>query len=382
MKTSHITKWIFAISLAFFSLKQADAQWSSSAPFVYTNYYGSSTKVGIGTTTPAYKLDVAGDIYANGGWVRVSGGSGLYFQSYGGGFNMTDATWIRIYGGKSFYQASGTMRTDGTFQVGSNGDRFIINSSGNVGVGATNPLDKLHVENGAIRIGSSSASTNRAVNMLKIGNGDYVKIGEWEADNRLSLYGSNGVSFASGSGKVYFNGNSAFLNTNTAIWLGDNTTNNYLKIEHWNSLHAYMTYGHNLYIRPSILQGTSAIVCQADGKVAIGVNTTYDANYQYQNQGYRLMVNGGILCEEVKVISDVPASDFVFNSDYKLRTLSEIEQFVKENKHLPEVPSAQEFKENGYKVGEMDDLLLRKIEELTLYIIAQDKRIKELEKNK
>jgi hypothetical protein len=60
-------------------------------------------------------------------------------------------------------------------------------------------------------------------------------------------------------------------------------------------------------------------------------------------------------------------------------TLEEIEKYIKDNKHLPEVPSALEFKQNGYSVGEMDDLLLRKIEELTLYIIAQQKRIKELE---
>ncbi|MBP5372386.1 MAG: hypothetical protein J6Y55_10765 [Bacteroidales bacterium] len=94
--------------------------------------------------------------------------------------------------------------------------------------------------------------------------------------------------------------------------------------------------------------------------------------------GYKLAVDGGILCEEVKVISNVPSADYVFENGYNLRSLNEVEAFVSENKHLPDVPSAKEFKENGYKMGDMDNLLLQKIEELTLYIIEQQKQIDEL----
>lgn len=57
-----------------------------------------------------------------------------------------------------------------------------------------------------------------------------------------------------------------------------------------------------------------------------------------------------------------------------------LEKFVKENNHLPEVPSAEEFKKNGYSVGEMDNLLLKKVEELTPYIIGLNKKIEVLEK--
>lgn len=93
---------------------------------------------------------------------------------------------------------------------------------------------------------------------------------------------------------------------------------------------------------------------------------------------YKLAVNSGILCEELKVMADVPSSDYVFEPSYKLKPLSEVESYVTENKHLPDVPSAKEFKENGYKVGEMDNILLQKIEELTLYIIDLQKQIEEL----
>jgi len=120
--------------------------------------------VGIGTANPTYKLHTLGDIYANGGWFRVSGNQGLYFESWGGGFYMTDATWIRTFNDKNFYHNTGIMRTDGTFQVGGSGATFnvvnggdlsyrtnvlIANTAGNVGVGTASPGAKLDIEGGA-----------------------------------------------------------------------------------------------------------------------------------------------------------------------------------------------------------------------------------------
>ena len=91
--------------------------------------FNSSVNIG-STAAPSYMLHVRGDIYANGGWVRVSGTNGFCFESYGGGWQMTDSTWIRAYNGKSIYTSAGTIRSDkisggswiagthdGTFQV-------------------------------------------------------------------------------------------------------------------------------------------------------------------------------------------------------------------------------------------------------------------------
>ena len=72
-------------------------------------------------------------------------------------------------------------------------------------------------------------------------------------------------------------------------------------------------------------------------------------------------------------------SDYVFNKDYQLKPLAEVEQYVKENKHLPDIPSAEEVKDNGVNLAEMNALLLKKIEELTLYNIQMEKRISALE---
>jgi hypothetical protein len=92
-----------------------------------------------------------------------------------------------------------------------------------------------------------------------------------------------------------------------------------------------------------------------------------------------LAVNGGILCESVKVIADVPDADYVFEPDYNLMDIRDLERYVTEEKHLPNIPSAEEFKANGYTVGDMDEMLLRKVEELTLYLIAQNKKIETLQ---
>ena len=141
-------------------------------------------------------------------------------------------------------------------------------------------------------------------------------------------------------------------------------------------VHAYIDYQDNLYFRAN-KNWISALTLFGNGTVGIGFETGYDAG-DYRNMGYMLAVNGGILCEEVKVIADVPDADYVFEKNYKLLSLSELETFIQTNKHLPDIPSSEAFQTNGYKVGEMDEMLLRKIEELTLYIIDLEKQIKEL----
>lgn len=90
--------------------------------------------------------------------------------------------------------------------------------------------------------------------------------------------------------------------------------------------------------------------------------------------GTKLTVGGKIAAREIKVSADAGA-DFVFNKDYELPSLKEVEKYISENKHLPQVPSASEMITNGIELGKMNILLLQKIEELTLYMIRKDKEI-------
>lgn len=153
-------------------LKTTGGQATSISNDIYTH-----GKVGVGTNRPYYKLQTQGDIYANGGWLRVSGKRGLYFQSYGGGFYMTDKYWIRTYNNKNFYHNTGIMRTDGTFHVGPSGNRFVVLQSGNVGIGTTRPNYKLTV-NGIVRANGAIFLSDKKFkrNITKIENAlDIIK---------------------------------------------------------------------------------------------------------------------------------------------------------------------------------------------------------------
>jgi hypothetical protein len=94
----------------------------------------------------------------------------------------------------------------------------------------------------------------------------------------------------------------------------------------------------------------------------------------------KLSVNGNIRAKEIKVeATNWP--DYVFEEGYKIGPLKELESYVKTNKHLPEIPSAKEIESNGFDLGEMNKVLLKKIEELTLYLIDREKDL-EVQKNK
>ncbi len=93
----------------------------------------------------------------------------------------------------------------------------------------------------------------------------------------------------------------------------------------------------------------------------------------------KLTVKGKIHAEEVIVDLSVPGPDYVFEEDYDLTTLKDLEAFIKAHKHLPEVPSAKELEADGITLGEMNMLLLKKIEELTLHVIVQEKALQALQ---
>lgn len=93
---------------------------------------------------------------------------------------------------------------------------------------------------------------------------------------------------------------------------------------------------------------------------------------------YNLWVTKGIVSNDFAIASESQWKDDVFEKEYKLPTLKEVENFVAINKHLPDVPSADDVKKNGYTVRDMTRTLLQKVEELTLYTIELEKKIEKL----
>jgi trimeric autotransporter adhesin len=113
----------------------------------------------------------------------------------------------------------------------------------------------------------------------------------------------------------------------------------------------------------------------ANGKIYIGSTPDYTST----TGNYKLFVEGGIMTEKVKVSlrSTSNWADYVFEKDYNLKSLNEVEKFINKNKHLPGIPSAKELAENGIDVVEMQSKQMEKIEELTLYIIDQNKKLEQ-----
>jgi len=147
-----------------------------------------------------------------------------------------------------------------------------------------------------------------------------------------------------GSNKLYI----ANSSTTTPLIYGDFSTN-------------------ALTINGSFTVGTSNLYVNTTNNT-VGIGTT-------DTKGYKLGVNGNIIATEVVVKEYVNWPDYVFENNYKLAELTEVEAYVKEKKHLPGVPSANEVKDNGVALGEMNKILLQKIEEMMLYMIQQQKEI-------
>ncbi|NNE28944.1 MAG: hypothetical protein HKN16_04885 [Saprospiraceae bacterium] len=98
-------------------------------------------------------------------------------------------------------------------------------------------------------------------------------------------------------------------------------------------------------------------------------------NVEPYSGSYKVVIDGKVLAEEVRVQNSLDWPDYVFGEEYVLKSLEEVENYIEENNHLPNIPSAEEIEKEGIILGEMQTRMMEKIEELTLYIIQQQKEI-------
>jgi hypothetical protein len=244
--------------------------------------------------------------------------------------------------------------------------RVIFKANGNVGIGTQPPAWKLDV-NGPIAtrgqaimdvgtneigIGDISSSDGfkdklhfytRDQKRMTVDENGNLGVGIATPWQRLHVYGAKGNS---GTGIVRIDGADA----NASLRIGIDT--DYAWIQSHGSRPLYINdFGNNTILNAS------------HGNVGIGT----------KNPDAKLSVKGVVHAEEVRVDLTVQGPDYVFEDGYPLTPLSDLENFIRQNKHLPEVPSAKEMETNGINVSEMNMLLLKKVEELTLHLIELKK---------
>lgn len=248
-------------------------------------------------------------------------------------------------------------------------------TSGNVGIGTNTPTKSLDVV-GTIKgnevnfpaIGydfSSAPRTQLGPMSMKLFD-DYVTYrpggtspGNNSYGTLLAIYGRT----SHWESNIYFGASDKRMYFRTSTWSGGGGENGTGQFNNWRTLldsHSDVKSTGRL-----MLTGTGNHIFSS-GNVGIGTETPKA----------KLSVNGNILANEIKIKTDISVPDYVFESDYELKGLDFIANYVKSNKHLPEIPSAKEIERDGLDVASMNLLLLKKIEELTLYAIKQEGEIK------
>ncbi|MEO8149626.1 MAG: hypothetical protein ABI723_18450 [Bacteroidia bacterium] len=295
-------------------------------------------------------------------------------------------------------------------------DRMVVKNSGSVGIGTTTPTGQFHVNstdkrwgiygtssynNGAIdsygiymdcsNLGGGSATSGK-FSCTSTGSSSTGTFGY--ADGGTFNYGVYGVATsvtnkyaygvygsASGTGANYAGFFVGKVHVSDKVSIGiPSVTPAFLHVNSPVGETAFAVQIDNL----------SKLKVNSNGSVSVGgtTNGPTDGMYIKGNvgigtgniaSGYKLSVKGKIMCEEMKVQLQANWPDYVFAPQYNCLSLSEVENYINEHKHLPGIPSAETIKNDGLSVGDMQARMMEKIEELTLYVIALEKKVKTLE---
>ncbi|MCX6205558.1 MAG: hypothetical protein NTZ19_04815 [Bacteroidetes bacterium] len=255
-------------------------------------------------------------------------------------FSFVFCSCLAIY---SFGQVAPSTRTKTappTTNVSDGSKENVFPSSGFIGIGTLTPSAPMEIKRGA-------GNTTKKNVLIKLSN-------EWASA------GQNEPSIMFSNGNVTDPKNISYWMIGARV-SGDNT------------LKTPQTFKISYKSPTDATEKDFFSVDSYEGRVRIG-------DVQTQFDGYKLYVEQGILTEKVKVAVKDSKDwyDNVFAPDYQLLSIQKLEKFIQENKHLPDVPTTEEVMTNGLDLGKMNATLLKKVEELTLYIIEMKKESDEM----
>jgi len=293
-------------------------------------------KLGVGTNNPLEQMQI-GSI-----WTFHNGGTKYI------GRNVTYASSenVRIEQGAvsllSFSDGSISLETAESGPAGSSVNtiekNLTLTAIGNVGIGTKIPKAKLDVI-GSFRAQSANITGALTVQKLNVNDTIFVKVVDAQKANLTGSLNAQSANIAAG-----LNAQDAYIDrylTTEKLYTTDATIYNNLNAE-------------RLYASRATITGLLDV--------------------------QKMRIEEVLCVNEIRVRNPSCWPDYVFEEDYKLLSLSEVEQYIQQNKRLPEIPSAREAEENGIDLGDMQVKLLLKIEELTLYILDLQKQIDELKK--
>jgi hypothetical protein len=308
-----------------------------------TNDFFVSGKTGLGVTAPQEKLEVAGNIKAT--------------------QNLL---------------ASGVMADSASFAKDIHVNGNLI-SGGSIGIGVNNPTQKLDIA-GNMKVSNSIFSDSIITNGFRTGSGTFGHLG---ITNDFFVSGKTGLGVTAPQEKLEVAGNikatqnllasgvmadSASFSKGIQVG-GDLITGGTISSNAIYTNTIKLSNGQSLNVGNDILFGGNAVMNQT---LAIGTTNV--------PSGYLVAVKGKIIAEEIKVRKFETWPDYVFEKNYKLRSITELGQYIQANQHLPGIPSSKQVETEGVSVGEMQAKLLEKIEELTLYVVELQKQNEKLAK--
>ena len=329
--------------------------WKSKATGIYSfaqGYQGYAMGAGsvvMGIMNQAYGWAGIALGYANGahGMASVSLGSNTYtIRDYGitigSGINET---YPLRNSEKSILMGVNAMLPTLTITESPNDGKDYIDRTGKVAIGAIVPQSKLHIHSDS---GEDAGIILEADNK----NHDSAFIRFQDANRYISVGTDNKMRINAGSNNLHLLANRYCLNSESTYL--ENNSNLGLQI-----------------VSPQKM-GLQSGNITLTGKVGINTENT--------TSGYALAVDGGLITTKVYVQDVEDWSDYVFEDSYKLMPLHELKKYICGNKHLPEIPSESEIVGRGYDMHEMQNVMMKKIEELTLYTLQQQEEIEALRK--